>query len=200
ADVAGGRWSLGCPGLLVVGSRLRSSERRFLMFGIKFALDLPRNQRRQRKPVRLLPAVQALEDRYLLSTFQEFPLPPLQRDPTDQYHRERITTGPDGNLWFTDGVYSFGNSNEYVGRITPNGNVTEFSVDNNTRTQVYNITTRPDGNLWMLAIRTPNRTNDDQLVAIRMTPDGNYTVFGAFLGHSGEDFVSNVSPLVLGPD
>jgi len=151
-------------------------------------------------PARHRPAVQALEDRYLLSTFQEFPLPVLPRDPTDQYHRERITTGPDGNLWFTDGVYSFGNSNEYVGRITPDGSVTEFSVDNNTRTQLYNITTGPDGNLWMLAIRTPNGTNDDQLVVIRMTPDGNYTVFGAFLGHRGEDFVSNVSPLVVGPD
>jgi virginiamycin B lyase len=171
------------------------------MFGSRFFSSWLGNRGPcRRKPARYRPVVQALEDRYLLSTFQEFPLPVLPRDPTDQYHRERITMGPDGNLWFTDGVYSFGNSNEYVGRITPDGSVTEFSVDNNTRTQLYNITTGPDGNLWMLAIRTPNGTNDDQLVVIRMTPDGNYTVFGAFLGHRGEDFVSNVSPLVVGPD
>jgi streptogramin lyase len=174
---------------------------RFFMFGIQFALDLLRHKSgRRRKPIRYRAAVQALEDRYLLSTFQEFPLPPLPRDPTDDFHRERITTGPDGNLWFIDGVYGFSNSNERVGRITPDGNVTEFSIDNNTATQLYNITTGPDGNLWMLAIRTPNRTNEDQLVVIRMTPNGDYTVFGAFLGHDFEDFVSNVSPVVAGPD
>jgi virginiamycin B lyase len=171
------------------------------MFDISIIADwLHWNLRRKGRPARYVPLVRGLEDRYLLSTFQEFPLPALPRDPTDQYHRDRITTGPDGNLWFTDGVYGFGNPNEYVGRISPDGSVTEFSVDNNTSTQLYNITTGPDGNLWMLAIRTPNGTNDDQLVVIQMTPDGNYSVFGAYLGHSGEDFVSNVSPLVVGSD
>jgi streptogramin lyase len=153
---------------------------------------------RRWKPAWYRPAVQALEDRYLLSTFQEFPLPALQRiPPTDELHRERITTGPDGNLWFTEVLRDSGAA---VGRIAPDGSVTEFSIEDNSFTQLYNITASPDGNLWMLAIRTPNRTNDDQLVVIRMTPDGNYTVFGAFLGHSGEDFVSNVSPLVVGSD
>ena len=65
------------------------------MFGNQFALDLLRNnggRRRRRAPYR--PIVQVLEDRCLLSSFQEFPLPDLPRDPTDQYHRERIPQGP----------------------------------------------------------------------------------------------------------
>jgi len=160
------------------------------MFSLNFTLL------RKTKSARYRPAVQALEGRYLLSTFQEFSLPALQRNPLDEFHRERITTGPDGNLWFTDGVPG----RAAVGRIAPDGSVTEFSIEQNTQTQLYNITAGPDGNLWMLAIRTPTGTNDDQLVAIQMTPDGNYTVFGAFLGHNGEDFVSNVSSLVVGPD
>ena len=87
-----------------------------------------------------------------------------------------------------------------MGRLTPDGSATEFSVDNNTRTQLYNIMNGPDGNLWMLAIQTPNGTSDDQLVVIRVAPDGTSTVFGAFLPHSGEDFVSNVSPIAVGSD
>jgi len=67
------------------------------MFSLNFTLL------RKTKSARYRPAVQALEGRYLLSTFQEFSLPALQRNPLDEFHRERITTGPDGNLWFTDG-------------------------------------------------------------------------------------------------
>ena len=51
-----------------------------------------------------------------------------------------ITTGPDGNLWFTN---FFGNS---IGRITTSGTVTTF-----TGTGIsypVSITTGPDGNLW----------------------------------------------------
>jgi hypothetical protein len=48
-----------------------------------------------------------------------------------------ITAGPDGNLWFTES--STGN----VGRITPNGVVTEFTAHSGE-----GITAGPDGNLW----------------------------------------------------
>jgi streptogramin lyase len=173
------------------------------MFGIQFALDLVRNNgQRRRRTEQYRPGVQTLEDRYLLSTFQEFPLPDLPRNPQDQFHRERVTTGADGNLWFIDGVYGFSIANMRVGRMAPDGSVTEFPIEDHTLTQLYNITAGPDGNLWMLAIRAPEFTSNDQLVVIRMAPDGSYTVFGAFLGHPafGEDFVSNVSPLVVGAD
>ncbi len=163
------------------------------MFGSKFASYWFRwNSRLRSKPARYRPVVLTLEDRCLLSTFQEFPLPPLQRNPQDEFHRERITTGSDGNLWFTDGVYG----NAYVGRITPDGSVTEFPIEDNSFTQLYNITAGPDGNLWMLALRSTIGLEDERVVAIRLTPDGNYTAFDV----SPNPFVSNVSPLVAGPD
>jgi streptogramin lyase len=83
-----------------------------------------------------------------------------------------------------------------VGRITPEGSVTEFSIEDNSVTQIYNITAGLDGNLWLLALRGRTSVNDERLVAIRVTPDGSHTVFEAF----PDGFASNVSPLVVGPD
>src|SRR5258708_1766324 len=50
-----------------------------------------------------------------------------------------ITTGPDGNLWFTEEF------KQHVGRITPSGVVTEFSAGQDEN---IGITAGPDGNLW----------------------------------------------------
>jgi streptogramin lyase len=53
-------------------------------------------------------------------------------------HPYSITSGPDGNLWFTE-------SNN-IGRITPAGVISEFPIPSgNTAT---GITSGPDGNLW----------------------------------------------------
>ena len=49
-----------------------------------------------------------------------------------------ITRGPDGNIWFGEGSVA------KLGRITPQGDITEFPVPNNPE----GITTGPDGNLW----------------------------------------------------
>ena len=64
-------------------------------------------------------------------TITEFPLP-QHGVPND------ITTGPDGNVWFTDGLGQ-------IGRITPSGTITEFPVPGSGP---EGITTGPDGNLW----------------------------------------------------
>jgi streptogramin lyase len=64
----------------------------------------------------------------------EFPLDTSQDAPTS------ITAGPDGNLWFA--VQSSGK----IGRITPNGSLTKFSLPTNSFPG--DITTGPDGNLW----------------------------------------------------
>jgi streptogramin lyase len=49
----------------------------------------------------------------------------------------QITTGPDGNLWFTAG--------SAIGKLNPaNGAITEFTLS----TLAYSITAGPDGNLW----------------------------------------------------
>ena len=59
-----------------------------------------------------------------------------------------IASGPDGNLWFTE---LFGNR---IGRITPDGKVTEFplitphSYPAGITTGPNSIVAGPDGNLW----------------------------------------------------
>jgi len=53
----------------------------------------------------------------------------------------RITTGPDGNLWFTDG------GNNQIGRMTPGGVFTGFNLPN-AGSGPIDITTGPDGALW----------------------------------------------------
>jgi streptogramin lyase len=52
-----------------------------------------------------------------------------------------ITTGPDGNLWFTE--YGSGK----IGRITPGGVINEFLLPN-PNSGPFSITSGPDGNLW----------------------------------------------------
>jgi streptogramin lyase len=72
----------------------------------------------------------------------EFPIPTASSVPIG------ITAGPDGNVWFTESQAS------KIGRITPAGSVTEFSLppplpqnDASTRGP-GDITLGPDGNLW----------------------------------------------------
>src|SRR3954470_9973959 len=52
-----------------------------------------------------------------------------------------VTTGPDGNVWFTE------QSANRIGRISPAGTVTEFVVPTASSTPQF-ITTGPDGALW----------------------------------------------------
>jgi streptogramin lyase len=52
-----------------------------------------------------------------------------------------ITTGPDGNLWFTD---FYGN---HIGRMTLGGVVTLYTLPT-PNSQPWHITASPDGNLW----------------------------------------------------
>jgi virginiamycin B lyase len=52
-----------------------------------------------------------------------------------------ITSGPDGNLWFTEG-----NANK-IAKATPSGSITEFPIQ--TRNAgLTGITTGPDGKIW----------------------------------------------------
>jgi streptogramin lyase len=99
---------------------------------------------------------------------------------------QAITTGPDGNLWFT---LQQGNG---IGRITPTGQITEFPVLIPTPTEAsdpYGITPGPDGNLWFTEQQgdaigriTPNGTSVNVFPlrtvgavpeAITTGPDGN---------------------------
>jgi streptogramin lyase len=70
-------------------------------------------------------------------TVTEFPTPTPNSGPLG------ITSGPDGNVWFTE---AGGASPTPVGKIDTTGKITEFAADG--ATTVDSITTGPDGNLW----------------------------------------------------
>ncbi len=74
-----------------------------------------------------------------LSAITEYPVPTAKSDPMD------ITTGPDGNLWFTEFLSGS------IGKITPSGTITEYPIPpspNGGSIWPYGITAGPDGNVW----------------------------------------------------
>ena len=89
-----------------------------------------------------------------------------------------IALGPDGNLWFTEAAG--------IGRITPAGTVTEFSLAPNVDPS-SKITAGPDGNLWFAQF------NEDRVG--RITPDGTITLFTQGITANGTP-----SGITTGPD
>jgi streptogramin lyase len=129
--------------------------------------------------------VESLESRWLLSlTVTEFPIP---RAPGDISTPGHITTGPDGNLWFTE---PFANKIASFNPITHA--IAQFplplSSGFTTTDHPEGITTGPDGNLWF-AMEDAGRigefnptthafsvfplTTDGGAVSITTGPDGN---------------------------
>jgi streptogramin lyase len=106
-----------------------------------------------------------------------------------------ITAGPDGNLWFTEIGQTIGGGPSpgqaplqlpgRIGRITPLGVVTEFSITSGA--QPGAITAGPDGNLWFTA-SSPNEIG-------RITPLGVVTEFGV-----GITAGAGLSHITAGPD
>lgn len=82
-----------------------------------------------------------------------FPIPTPGAFPND------ITTGGDGNLWFTESIGK-------IGRITPEGAITEFGDNLGL---VYSIAGGPDGNVWFTLRFTPQ--------VGRITPTGQIDFF-----------------------
>jgi streptogramin lyase len=109
--------------------------------------------------LRFRPAFEALESRWVPSTITEFQLPPLSFG--GSLGATAITAGPDGNVWFTDPVQSA------VGRISPSGQVTEFSPIGKPTGA---ITAGPDGNLWFVGDVLGGGVG-------RITPDGKVSEF-----------------------
>jgi streptogramin lyase len=114
---------------------------------------------RRANPFRFRPGVTVLESRCVPSTITEFQLPPLTTGAP--LGATAITAGPDGNVWFTDPVQSA------VGRISPSGQVTEFSTNGNSAGA---IAAGPDGNLWFVGDSIGGGVG-------RITPDGQVTEF-----------------------
>jgi streptogramin lyase len=137
---------------------------------------------RPANPCRFRPRLTALEDRWVPSAVTEFPLPPFSFAGN---YPAAITGGPDGNLWFTDPALG------EVGRITPAGQVTEFtppSPDNGpSRGAGDAITAGPDGNVWFAA--------GSLFAAVsRVTPDGQFATFDL------PGTLVTVNGLTAGPD
>ena len=104
-------------------------------------------------------------------TITEFPTPTGSSDPIG------ITTGPDGNLWFTAGTD--------IGRITTAGSVTGFPVPQALGEPQF-ITAGPDGNLWFTAL-SGNAIG-------RITTAGSFTAFPIPTASSGPQGIT------AGPD
>ena len=75
--------------------------------------------------------------------FHEYPLP------SSQFGPGTITTGPDGNLWFTEVMtdQNLSVKASKIARITPTGTVSEFALPS-ASTLAADIITGPDGSLW----------------------------------------------------
>ncbi len=87
--------------------------------------------------------------------------------PTDNSYPEGITSGPDGNLWFTE----LGNPGE-IGRRNLDGSITEFPLPP-SGSNPNDITAGPDGNLWFIEA---NYTKTDNMI-VRITLKGALTEF-----------------------
>src|SRR5260370_36636867 len=81
---------------------------------------------RRRLADSIIPQIEILEDRRLLSTSGTVMGPPVSppqpAPPTPAVTASTLVTGPDGNIWFTD------QDNNAIGRETPDGAVTEFPL------------------------------------------------------------------------
>jgi streptogramin lyase len=82
---------------------------------------------------------------------------------THDVHLWGITSGPDGNTWFTE------ESNNAVGRVTPGAVITEFTAGFPTGSP-RGLVTGPDGNLWVA------QAGGDGAIA-RVTKAGEVTEF-----------------------
>src|SRR5258708_22284130 len=105
----------------------------------------------------LLWATAGVAGRSLALTFTECQLPKGSRSID-------ITTGPDGAMWFTDGI------GLRIGRITTAGEITEFPIPSGGSGSLpFSITAGPDGALWFTAELSGNIT--------RLTTGGVITEF-----------------------
>ncbi len=89
-----------------------------------------------------------------------------------------IVTGPNSNLYFTDGA-------SRVWRVTTKGRFTAFPFNDSTGGYPYQITTGPDGNLWF---------TDRARLIVKMTPSGQFTSFTVPTSNASTDDITK------GPD
>jgi streptogramin lyase len=152
------------------------------MFRTKLASTLLRKPSR-RQPARCVPVLHGLEDRCLLSTFNEYPVP----DNGFGVKLSGITAGPDGNVWFTNASIDGGE----IESITPAGAITAFPQGPDRPSA---IVTGADGNLWFGG----KFGSLDHTEINRITTDGTVTSF--FLPSIDGALFPIAEVVTLGPD
>jgi len=104
-----------------------------------------------------------------------------------------ITTGSDGNLWLTD--------ESAIGRMTPKGSFTSFSVPGNFST-IAGLTPGPGGNLWF-AEAEDGTTRGEQPAIGEITPAGVTTLHAIPQGTTLDpslDVPADAAAITTGPD
>jgi streptogramin lyase len=99
-----------------------------------------------------------------------------------------ITAGPDGNVYFSD------TSNNKIGRITPQGVITEFPIPKIG--EPWGLTTGPDHNLWICEFGALQGSNNETGRILRMTTAGKFTAFPL----SPPSWTTNPEYITTGPD
>lgn len=129
------------------------------MHGKSTERRIARCPKRHSRRARYAPRVEFLESRRLLTTINEFTVPTTGGPPNG------ITGGPDGNVWFTD-------DNGNIGRVTPDGHITEFPIQPNPKYASHpdGITTGADQNLWFAESGPFSGTTHNHIG--RMSPEG----------------------------
>jgi streptogramin lyase len=113
-----------------------------------------------------------------------------------------ITSGPDGNVWFTDQACTQGSIPKTlgatacaIGRITPAGEITEFTAGLAPSAVPSAITAGPDGNLWFTDRRCTSSAAHPACMIGRITPAG-------VISESSEGLSPGSQPFAIasGPD
>src|SRR5919204_3218853 len=125
----------------------------------------------------------------------EYPIPKPPKTPSDCGPRcpaaiADLALGPDGNIWFED------NNRKVIGRITPTGDVKQFSEAYELIGGANTIVAGPDGNVWVVA-GGGGRGKPDWI--LRVTPAGQITPFSAG-DNLGGGLGSGPESITLGPD
>jgi streptogramin lyase len=145
---------------------------------------------KQRLNHRSKPAFEQLEERCVPTNIVEFRVPGGFGAPVS------ITTGPDGNLWFTQQTSSLDTAtSDHVGQITTAGSVTEFPVPISGIEgggAGLQIARGADGNLWYTELGKP--------VVARLTTAGVVTEFTVPTDPNNIFTVPAVNGITAGPD
>jgi virginiamycin B lyase len=102
-------------------------------------------------------------------------------------HPQALVAGPDGNVWFAGIGYSGAEFTDVVGKVTPAGKVSEYTVNTHpANLGLSDIVAGPDGNLWFAVGGRPR--------VGRITVEGQITEFTL------PDPNASPSSLAVGPD